>query len=318
MKNYVLGVDGGGSKTDCIIMDETTRIIAQSRAGGANHNLVGSQAAFLAIEEAIKRATEEVKGVEINALALGLAGVSQPKDIQKVQKWIQQLQNSTVIKVNWCLSPENIVITHDADIALVGGTSQGTGIIVNAGTGSIIFGRNAQGKTKRVGGCGYLLGDDGSAYNIVIKGIKAALKSEDGTGEKTTLSSVIQEYLELENLEQITDIIYQWGVKEIAKLAPLVFQTALDGDKIATDIIEQGVMELVQGTKVIRESLFSSTETVEIVTVGSVWQSAYPLRSNFERLLVQQFPETKIILPYHQPVYGAALLALKTINNICQ
>jgi N-acetylglucosamine kinase len=111
----------------------------------------------------------------------GLAGVDRPADIQIGQSFVEQLRLSDSGPIRWALQPSNVVICNDALIALVGGLGQARGIVAIAGTGSIIFGRNSQGCTKRVGGWGNILGDEGSAYSIAVQGMQAALRAYDGT-----------------------------------------------------------------------------------------------------------------------------------------
>lgn len=98
----------------------------------------------------------------MEAICLGLAGVGRAADIEVVKGLVQELQNSNLL-FTWALQPSNIIICNDALIALVMGIGHGVEIVVAAGTGSIVFGRNHQGDTKRVGGWGYILGHEGSA-----------------------------------------------------------------------------------------------------------------------------------------------------------
>jgi N-acetylglucosamine kinase len=200
-------------------------------------------------------------------------------------------------------------------IALVGGVGHDVGIVAIAGTGSIIFGRNHQGCTKRVGGWGYILGDEGSAYHIAVSGMRAALRAYDGRSEPTTLQERIIEHLGLSSLENLIEVIYQqgWGVKEIAALAPIVDGAAESGDAVALTIIEDAVKELVQATQAVIDEIFSPTEVVEVVTTGSVWHSLSLIRDKFQASIVTRSPGAKVIFPLDEPAYGAALLALNSL-----
>src|SRR5207237_6769116 len=131
---------------------------------------------------------------------------------------------------------------------------------VAEGTGSIVFGRNHQGKTKRVGGWGYILGDEGSAYKIAVAGMQAALKAYDESEISTTLIENFKQHLSLVSIEDLIEVIYRrgWGVKEIAALAPIVDFAAASGDKIANQIIDDAVNELVKATSTVIEAIFNS------------------------------------------------------------
>jgi N-acetylglucosamine kinase-like BadF-type ATPase len=313
--SYVLGIDGGGSKTVCILMDDTGQVLGRGEAGASNYQSVGKKAAFFSLQSAIAWAIGNQKLIKVEAICLGLAGIARPGDIQVAHTFVEQLKSSASIPVIWALAPKNVVICHDALIALVGGVGQAVGIVAIAGTGTIIFGRNQQGYTKRVGGWGHILGDEASAYHIAVSGMRAAMRAYDGRDKATTLQERIREHLGLTSLENLVEVIYQqgWGVKEIAALAPLVDEAAASGDEVAMSIIEDAVKELVKATTSTSDVLFSSSEGFEVVTTGSVWRGLSKIRDKFEASLVRQKPEAKVIFPRYEPAYGASLLALNTL-----
>jgi len=313
--SWVLGLDGGGTKTVCLLMDDTGKMLGRGEAGASNYQSVGKKAAFLSIQSAIAQAIASTGEIKVEAICLGLAGVARPADIQVANSFVEQLKSSDSLPVTWALQPSNIVICNDALIALVGGVGHDVGIVAIAGTGSIIFGRNHQGCTKRVGGWGYILGDEGSAYHLAVSGMRAALRAYDGRSEPTTLQERIIEHLGLSSLENLIEVIYQqgWGVKEIAALAPIVDGAAASGDAVALTIIENAVKELVQATQAVIDEIFSPTEVVELVTTGSVWQSLSLIRDKFQASIVTRSPGAKVIFPRYEPAYGAALLALNSL-----
>ncbi|MBW4446325.1 MAG: ATPase [Spirirestis rafaelensis WJT71-NPBG6] len=316
--NYVLGIDGGGSKTVCIVMQDTGEVLGRGKAGSSNYQTIGIKGTLQSIESAIYAAANEalnsIKYINIKAICLGLAGVGRATDIEIVKALIQDLQNSKLLPITW-VSASNIVICNDALIALVGGIGGDVGVVVAAGTGSIVFGRNHQGKTKRVGGWGYILGDEGSAYKIAVTGMQAALKAYDGREMSTSLVEAFKQHLNLANIEDLIEVIYRrgWGVKEIAALAPVVDFTAASGDEVANNIIESGVQDLVKATSTVIDAIFSFSSNCEIVTTGSVWQGRCKMRDRFAGYIVAKFPSVKVIFPRNEPAYGAALLALKSL-----
>ncbi len=315
--NLVLGIDGGGTKTVCVLMDDTGQVLGRGEAGASNYQSVGKQAAFFSIQSAITQAVAVMETVQIDAICIGLAGVGRPMDIEVVQTFVQQLQDSASVPIIWALQPSNVVICNDALIALVGGVGYPVGIVAIAGTGSIVFGRNSHGNTQRIGGWGHLLGDVGSAYHLAVSGLRAALKAYDQVGRATTLQERFREHLGLSNLEEVVKVIYQqgWSVKEIAALAPIIAQEAVSGDEVSLSIIEDAVKELVQATQVVIDTLFSPTEIVEVVTAGSVWRNAKLMQEKFAIYLAQKKPLVQVILPRHEPAYGAGLLALDTLSK---
>ncbi|OUL33090.1 ATPase [Nostoc sp. T09] len=319
--NYVLGIDGGGSKTVCVLMDETRQVISRGEAGASNYQSIGITAAQQSIQAAIMAAVDQslniTKPIKIAAICLGLAGVGRAEDIEVVKGLVEELQNSEVLPIHWELTASNIVICHDALIALVGGIGHDVGIVAAAGTGSIVFGRNHQGITKRVGGWGHILGDEGSAYKIALAGIQAALKAYDSSGMPTSLVEIFKVYLELPSIESLVELIYQrdWGVKEIAALAEIVDLAAALGDEVASKIIEDAVQYLVTATSTVIEQIFSDRPVLEVVTTGSVWQGKSKMHDRFTASLVKKFPEVKVMFPKHEPAYGAGLLALQKLTG---
>ncbi|MEH2049918.1 N-acetylglucosamine kinase [Nostoc sp.] len=318
--SYVLGIDGGGSKTVCVLMDDSRQLLGRGEAGPSNYQSIGIEATLQSIKSAIHNAVETAiitNNLKINAICLGLAGVGRAADIEVVKRFVQELQNNKSLPINWVLQPGNIVICNDALIALVGGIGQPVGIVVAAGTGSIVFGRNHQGDTKRVGGWGYILGDEGSAYKIAIAGMNAALKSYDGREISTSLIEGFKQHLDLETIEDLIEVIYrrEWGVKQIAALAPVVDFAAASGDIVANMIIDDAAKELVKATSTVIDAIFTADSVLEVVTTGSVWRGRCKIHERFTVSLVKKFPNVNVIFPRHEPAYGAALLALQTTQN---
>jgi N-acetylglucosamine kinase-like BadF-type ATPase len=316
--NYVLGIDGGGSKTVCILMQDTGEVLGRGEAGSSNYQTIGIKATLQSIESAIYAAANEalnsINYINIKAICLGLAGVGRAADIEIVKALVQDLQNSKLLPITWALPASNIVICNDALIALVGGIGDDVGIVVAAGTGSIVFGRNHQGKTKRVGGWGYILGDEGSAYKIAVAGMQAALKAYDGREMSTSLVEAFKQHLNLASIEDLIEVIYRQGggVKEIAALAPIVDFAAASGDGVANNIIDEAVQDLVKATSTVIDAIFISA-AFEIVTTGSVWQGRCKIHERFAGCIVAKFPSAKVIFPRNEPAYGAAMFALKSL-----
>ena len=262
--SYVLGIDGGGSKTVCVLMDDLHLVLGRAEAGPSNYQSIGREATLQSIQSAIKNAVEAAiitNSVNIDAICLGLAGVGRATDIEVVKGLVKELQNNK-LPINWALQPANIVICNDALIALVGGIGQPVGIVVAAGTGSIVFGRNHEGHTKRFGGWGYILGDEGSAYKIAIAGMNAALQSYDGREISTSLIEGFKQHLDLESIEDLIEVVYrrEWGVKQIAALAPVVDFAAASGDIVANLIIDDAVKELVKATSTVIDAILLLTQ----------------------------------------------------------
>ncbi|BAY83264.1 hypothetical protein NIES267_27510 [Calothrix parasitica NIES-267] len=309
--SFVIGIDGGGSKTVCILINDKCEILGRGEAGSANHQSVGIEAAKYSIESAINQALIQYKNIKIDAICLGLAGVGRSRDIELVKNIVQEIQVTRNIK------SENIIISHDALIALVGGVGRDIGIVVSAGTGSIVFGRNHRGDTKRVGGWGYILGDEGGAYQIAVAGMKSVFKAYDGRGISTSLVEDFKGHFGLNNIEELIEVVYRsgLGVKEIAGLAPIVDNAAFLGDKVANQIIDDAVDELVKATVTVINEIFVEREFFEVVTTGSVWKGKSKIWERFVSCINRDFANINVIFPRFEPAYGAGLLGLGSLEE---
>jgi N-acetylglucosamine kinase-like BadF-type ATPase len=329
----VLGIDGGGTKTVCILMNSQKQILGRGEAGASNYQSIGANAALQSIESAIKAAIEQTEKIQVKAICLGLAGAGRSKDIEVIQNIVRELQQSPNLPIEWILKPNNIIITHDAFTALVGGIGDDVGVVVAAGTGTIVFGRNQQGQTKRVGGWGYILGDEGGAYKIAVAGMQAAMRAYDGRSKPTALIEAFKNHLGIESIEGLIELVYRsgWGVKEIAALAPIVDNAAVLGDEVAITIIDESVRELVKATSVVIKYLTPTPNLIppllrgvrgdqetntefEIVTVGSIWKAKSNIREKFIAAITAEFGNLNVIMPRHEPAYGTCLLALKQLE----
>ncbi|WP_341527638.1 N-acetylglucosamine kinase [Nostoc sp. UHCC 0302] len=315
--SYVLGIDGGGSKTVCVLMDDARQVLGRGEAGASNYQSIGIEATLQSIQSAIHATIDETRKitntVKIEAIYLGLAGIGRAADIEVIKGLVEELQNSKVLPIIWDVKPSNIVICNDALVALVGGIGHDVGIVVAAGTGSIVFGRNHQGETKRVGGWGYILGDEGSAYKIAVAGMQAALKAYDGREKQTSLIKAFKQHLNLASIEDLIEVIYRqgWGVKQIAALAPIVDFAAASGDEVANNIIDDAVQELVKATSTVIDAIFSYDSVLEVVTTGSVWRGRSKMHERFQASIIKKFSSVQVIFPRYEPAYGAGLLALQ-------
>ncbi|MBW4679927.1 MAG: ATPase [Microcoleus vaginatus WJT46-NPBG5] len=339
MKGCVLGIDGGGTKTVCILMDKTGQAIGRGEAGPSNYQTVGLEAAGNSIRDAIAQAAAPLGEVSVEAICVGLAGVGRSQDVQAVRGLVQQLLSSSELPVKPSLQLPSLEINHqelsadhllhsqlsildssrvivcnDSAIALVGGVGKPVGVVIIAGTGAIAFGQNHQGQTKRASGWGYLLGDEGSGYHIAIRGLSAVVRSYDGRLGETILTERITKHLNLNSIEDLVEVIYRrgWGVKQIAALAPIIDEAAAAGDLIANNIINEAVEELVLAARVVSQALFKPEETFEVVTMGGVWRGVANLRGRFATSLAEIIPSATVIWAKHEPAYGAALLAMQT------
>ena len=306
MPAYFLGVDGGQSSTTAIIGDENGRVVGIGKGGPCNHaSAAEGRARFIgavttSVGAACLEAGLDAATIHFVSACLGLSGgpANKPAILAEILK---------------C---ERILVTDDSQIALSGALAGEPGIVVIAGTGSIAFGRNGEGRTARAGGWGYLFGDEGGAFWIFREAMRAALAWEEGWGSPTALRAMLLDAVADRNIRarNITDIMHLCYTPELprqraASLSRLVNIAAENGDPIADKILGDAARELALLVRTIRALLFKSGESVPCAYVGGVFHSRI-LLARFREAL-QQEPGLVATPPVHHPAIGALLEAYR-------
>src|SRR5438874_2157026 len=242
-----LGVDGGGTKTKIVLVNDAKELVGEGEAGPSNPLRVGVETAVANITKAVDAACDAggVSRGDIQAATLGLAGVRR-QDIR------ERIRESFVSR----LHVKKTLVTTDAEIAWFGTTLGKAGLVVIAGTGSICLGKDAAGRMAIAGGWGPLAGDEGGGRNIAEQALHSVAKASDGRGAPTKLSERAAEYFRASSVDNLLVAIYspQMDNSRIAGFARLVVETALEGDKIAVEILTDAGHELgVAARAVIRK-----------------------------------------------------------------
>jgi len=304
MNRYVIGVDGGGTKTELVLLDCSGNVIGEAKAGCTNYQVIGGNKLKDEILKSLSSliASTNVSINRISFVFLGLAGAGRESD----RKEIAALFNDTEFA-------SKIIVDSDAIIALAGAFGTAPGIIIIAGTGAICFGKNSRGEIFRSGGWGYLLGDEGSGFFIGRKAIIAALKDFDGRGEKMKLRTELERHFNLSSIDQIIPPIYQNKVNRvaIADLAPIVFAQANQGDHIAEEIIRRTGRELGILAKAVSQQLNFNNEEIKVALIGSIFKQKDMLLNEISKELYEISWNIEICEPMFTPQYGAALMALQ-------
>src|SRR5437868_3917514 len=155
--NIAVGFDGGGTKTDCVVLDADGNTLGMGTAGPSNPLRVGPESAFAEMAEAAAQALAgaHLKPRQVDAVCAGLAGAGR-----------RSVVRSAIIFLSREFPDALTHVTTDSEVALEAAVGQGPGVVLIAGTGSIAHGRNAAGATARAGGYGRWIGDEGSGYEI--------------------------------------------------------------------------------------------------------------------------------------------------------
>jgi N-acetylglucosamine kinase-like BadF-type ATPase len=308
LPHYYLGIDGGQSSTTALICDEAGRVLGRGRGGPCNHASgdEGRRKFFNAIGgclgEACREASLDARTIEFRGACLGFSGGAADK-----KQYSREL-----------IRTGSLYITHDAEIALTGATAGTPGIIIIAGTGSMAFGRNSQGRSARAGGWGYVFGDEGGGFDIARQALRSALRMEEGWGPTTALHHAILNATSSDDANTLLHRLYtsEFSRPEIASLSRVVAENAEAGDAIATEILRQAARALTVYVEGVHSNLFASERCSEICYIGGVFQSAVLLES-FRETVKERLAITPS-RPKLSPAAGALLEALRRDGNSVQ
>jgi N-acetylglucosamine kinase-like BadF-type ATPase len=258
---------------------------------------------FSALGECLKEACEQgdldSKTVTFACACLGFSGGPEDKE-----RYSRELIRSAQYK-----------ITHDAEIALSGATAGEPGIIIIAGTGSMAFGRNAEGRTARAGGWGHIFGDEGGAFDITRRALRAALQYEEDWGPPTILRDLLLRETGAANANEMLHLFYrpEYPRQRVASLCPLVTRAADEGDGVALGIFDTAAAELTRFVEGVHRHLFRAGERVRLAYIGGAFQSA-PLLASFTNRVCDSIA-SHIGPPRLSPAAGALLDALRLDGN---
>jgi N-acetylmuramic acid 6-phosphate etherase len=304
---YFLGVDGGGTKTAAVLLSGDNREIARAVRGPSNYHSVGLPVAEAALREAIHQvlASAGLTATDVTAIGLGMAGVGRPGDQRVVQDMLSHIARF-----------RRVVITHDAEVALIGGVGHRHGAVLIAGTGATAYGVNTHGAAWRADGWGYLVGDEGSAYWIGVEGLRAAARAHDGRGPATALEDLLVSHLGLSDADALVTLIYADAsgskgqvVPRLANLAPLVSHAARGGDTVAQAILQEAGRRLSNTLNAVVRGLNMTNEAFEAVLMGGVLRARDLVWKTVTVALKEIAPRARVIEPRHDAAVGAALLA---------
>jgi len=308
-KQYIIGMDGGGTKTHAVITDSKGAILAEHVAGPSNFQIIGVDKAAETIFSLIEMCCESVNCETKNIVSVvcGLTGAGRVGDQQRMAEAMKKFAISKKSRL------KNVIIESDARIALEGAFKGGAGIILIAGTGSIAFGKDAKGNVHRVGGWGRMLGDEGSGYFLGRLGLTAVTRHIDGRGEKTKLTSMIAKEFGLNDQTAIINAVYKNNF-DIASVAPLVLSAAEKKDPVSLTIVETAVIELAEhiriaGLKIVPQSAKKVKTKIHVSLIGGLIANDTLISHLLQQYLVYNQPNIEIIPPMASPAYGAVVMA---------
>ena len=298
----LIGIDGGGTKTEAAAATEGGEIIGTFEAGPSNVFKVDPAASATALENVIEGSLTKAHASrsDVVSICAGLAGVDRPA----IQKQITDVLYR-IIPI------DKISVVGDATTALMGATEGEPGMVVISGTGSIAYGMNAQRQRARAGGWGHIVDDFGSGYDIVRNAFNEVFRAHDGLEPPTRLTQAFLDTLNAENVDNLLIAIHRdyTTAGKIASLFPLVQSVADGGDIIANKLLERAGHDLSSTAEAVVRKLDLYNQEFICGTTGGVFQSSRQVRDSFAWYVHRFAPRANVCFPRKSAVEGALMLA---------
>jgi len=305
-RGVVAGVDGGGTKTHAVVLDQDDQILGEGFAGPSNPLRVGITVAAATIREALDRACAQarVRRTEIAALEIGLAGARRKELSDRMEETLSSL------------GIRELEVVGDAEIALYGATDGEPGLVVIAGTGSVCCGVNTRGRRVRAGGWGPMIGDEGGGSWIARRALSAVAHAADGRGPETLLSSAACSYFHVSSAEDLATAIYAPTItnERIAGFAKPVIEAAKANDNIARTIINQAGIELGIAAGAVIRNLKMEQERFQVAYVGGVFAAGELVLEFLRNEVHDAASKAYLAPPRFPPALAAARMAREHIR----
>jgi len=303
--SYFLGLDGGGTKTDCILADREGRTVAKAQTGPSNPVRAGYARAWFALSEAgdIVLARAKIHAGHVRAVCAGLGGAGRPGVVRRVTTFLQASYPNAAIHV-----------TTDLETALESAFGPGEGIVLLAGTGSVAFGRDARGRTARVGGRGPWISDEGSAFDIGRQAVRAVALAAEDRGPATALSERLFNLHQCSNWEGLAERFTKNADDVFPKTFPLVAELADNGDAVSREIMTRAAGSLADLAAGVVAELGWQGRDFPLAKVGGVHGRSRFLDSAIEAELRLRAPHAFLVRVKTSPTEAAVRKAQRLVN----
>lgn len=289
----MIGIDGGGTKTEFILFSKSGRIINRVVLGGSNPNTVGIQNAIEVLKTGIDVLLKV--GEKVYGIFAGVSGLDSGNNTEQIKESLKKAYPGIKIQCE-----------NDIFNVIVCGKHLDRCVAVISGTGMIIY-ANQNGQLKHFGGRGYLLDKGGSGYHIGCDAICAAQDARDGVGEHSILTDLVEEKLGNIVWDSIRDI-YEKGQAYIASFTPCVFRAYEHGDKIAEHILKSNAQCLAELINFVIKHCNAGNY---VVASGGIIKQ----RPDFQDMLKGMLEkDVELDVPDYPPVYGACIMCCRLCN----
>jgi N-acetylglucosamine kinase len=298
--SYFLGFDGGGSKTDCVLVDESGNVLAGSHGNASNPLRAGYAKTWFALSSTADAvlARQKIRSTDIAGICAGLGGAARAQVARRIANFLERSFPNAAVQV-----------TSDMEIALSAAVGDGKGIVLIAGTGSVAFGRGDSGLTARAGGFGPYIGDEGSGFEIGKLAAAAASRDVDARGPHTMLTDRIFKDLDCRDWNELFERIAKSADDVFPRLFPTVAKAGDAGDPVAREILQNAAASLGDLAYSVAKKLQLTGEEFPLAKVGGMHGRSKLLDAELDAKLAAVLPGAVMVPLAVSPALAAARMA---------
>ena len=300
---YYLGIDIGSSKTQALLADESGLAVGAGQAGPGNHQTVGYEGMAQALEVSVQIALEEagVSRESILGAGFGISGYDWPSDKPSMVETISRLKLTCPLSLH-----------NDAVLGLLAGATDGWGLAVVSGTGCNCWGWDrSRNNIGHMTGFGDMAGEAAGATELIYRAMQLVIQAWTLRGPATGLSQALVAHSGAEDIEDLIEGYTTNRLQVEADAAPLIFQIAEQGDKVASELVDWAGRELGELANAVIRQLNFQALAFDVVMVGSMFEAGQHLIEPMRETIIECAPSAQIVKLNVPPVVGAVLMGME-------
>lgn len=306
MTGVLLAIDGGGSKTDVVVLAVDGTVLAHTRGGGSCPQVIGVPPALAVIDDLVRAALAQVSRPRVLRVGVYLSGLDLPVEIETFSAALHALP--------WFVQAAGVVVENDTFALLRAGTPEHQAVAVVCGTGINCVGRRADGATARFPALGRISGDWGGGFELGEQAIWHAARALDGRGDPTILAQLVPSALGRPTMAAVIEDLHFGHLdhNDVTLLSPVLLEAAARGDAVAVGVVERQADEIAALALAALRRLDLTGAAVPVVLGGGVLAARDPgLTEGIRARIAAGAPGAHLVFVADRPVLGAAFLVLE-------